>query len=151
MTTFILALLGLFLVACLIYWWARGGVIPAIMLTLPLLAALLALVVPLYDLLAGKAQPSAALPLTMLVLLALLAVAWAPRAVKRQQLSAGPASPYQSRPVAPKPQPQTQSVSAMRPPLSAEQLKRRAAIKLSCQAGAATALVLMAYTVLMGG
>ena len=40
---FFIGIFGLFLLACLAYWWARGGVVPAIMLSLPLAAYLLVL------------------------------------------------------------------------------------------------------------
>ena len=82
---FLIGLFCLFLLACLAYWWVRGGVIPAIMLTLPLLAALSVLAISMLDTMAGKAQPSAALPVAMLVLLGFAAVVWTPCLLARRR------------------------------------------------------------------
>ena len=61
----LLGLVLLFLVSALLRWWARGGVIPAIMLSAPILA-----------LLAVSDHPDASV---MLLTLLCLGVAWAPR------------------------------------------------------------------------
>lgn len=79
----LLALVLLFAVAALLWWWARGGVVPAIMLSAPPAAFLPVLAVSLHD-----ARDATNLVYAPAVMLALLALAWAPRLIRARLLRA---------------------------------------------------------------